>query len=72
METEITDTMRLDWLESNPFAAYRDRDPDGGKLYSHFTLVDEDAGRRNGRRGIVKDSLREAIDEAIKGTTPTP
>lgn len=64
LERAQKDTARLDWLEAHPFMAYRDRDPESGHLDDHFTLVDENKGRRDGRRGIVKATLREAIDEA--------
>ena len=56
------DTERLDWLETHPFAAYRDRDPGTGMMYDHFTLVAEDA---RPRIGIVNQSLRAAIDIAM-------
>ena len=57
------DKRRLDWLESHPFMAYRQRDPRNGRMYDHFTLVDEDFGAS--RVGIVKSTLRDCIDEAL-------
>jgi hypothetical protein len=68
--TPPTDTDRLNWLETHPFMAYRTRDEEDGKLFEHFTLVDEDDGRQAGRRGIVHDTLRECIDEAILFSAP--
>ncbi len=63
---KYTDAQRLDWLEKHPFTAYRDRDPADKKLCDHFTLVDEDRGRKQGRTGITAPTLRDAIDEAMK------
>ena len=68
--TPPTDTDRLNWLETHPFSAYRARDPEHNLLEDHFTLVDEDAGRKHGRRGIVHNTFRECIDEAIATSTP--
>lgn len=60
------DTKRLDWLEQTPFMAYRQIDPETKKPYNHFTLVDE---RKLERVGIVMNTLREAIDVAMKSQT---
>lgn len=65
-----TDTDRLNWLEIHPFMAYRTRDEEDDKLSEHFTLVDENAGKKNRRRGIVHNTLRECIDEAILSSAP--
>ncbi len=65
------DTARLDWLDANAFTAYRGRDPEHGKLSDHVTLVDEDLYHSHEQRtGIVKPTLREAIDEARASLTP--
>lgn len=61
---EHPDTSRLNWLENHPFTAYRERYPDHGELYDHFTLVDED---RKPRVGLVTDTLRAAIDASRAG-----
>jgi hypothetical protein len=59
------DTERVEWLEANPFTAYRVRDLDNGKMENHFTVVNEDASEvRGGRFGCVKATFRKAIDEA--------
>lgn len=65
----ITDTLRLDWLEKHAFTAYRSLQPDTGKPEGHAVLVDE---RKVPRVGIVHDTLRECIDEAMEGITPAP
>jgi len=62
------DSERLDWLENSAYIAYRDRDPENKTLCDHHTLVDEDDGRKNGRRGIVEKTIREAIDAAMART----
>lgn len=56
------DRERLDWMETNPFMAYRDRDPEDGTLSKHFTFVNED---KKPRRGTTAPTLRAAIDAAI-------
>lgn len=63
----MTDTEMIDWLEENPFTAYRDIDPEHGKPYDHFTLVDEVKCLLRGRTGIVKPTLRECITAAAEG-----
>lgn len=63
------DKERLDWLEKHPFMAYRDRDPASGDMCDHFTLVDEDKGRKHGRTGIVQLTLRDCIDAASRAGT---
>lgn len=55
------DKDRLDWMEANPFMAYRSIDPENYILSGHFTAI-----KRGGRTGIVKFTFREAIDEARK------
>lgn len=57
------DRERLEWLESHPFIAYRDRDLGTSELHGYFTLVDED---KKPRTGIVKDTLRQCIDAAMQ------
>ena len=51
------DKARLDWLEQTPFMAYRNTES------NHYTVVNETLPER---RGIVKATLREAIDAARK------
>lgn len=66
--SETTDKQRLDWLDSHQFTAYRDRDPEHGKLSDHATVVDESApGSRRGHTGTI----REAIDSAMAAERST-
>ena len=67
LTASIADMERMEWLEANPYMAYRDRDCESRMLCDHHTLVDEDRGHRHGRRGIVSPTIREAINAAMKG-----
>jgi len=59
------DTKRIEWLEAHPFTAYRHRDP-GTRKVTHAVVVDEDRGATSGRTGVVKPTLRAAIDAAME------
>jgi hypothetical protein len=63
------DKRRIDWLETHPFMAYRQRDPENGEMPPYFCLVDEDDGVKHGRRGICDASLRECVDKAIRSSS---
>ena len=56
------DAERLDWLDANGFTAYRRIDPIDG-LEDHCVVVHE--GQKP-RRGNVADTIREAIDAAMR------
>ena len=57
------DTKRLDWLEHHPFTAYQHRNPET-RAATRAVVVDEDQGETYGRTGLVRLTLREAIDAA--------
>ena len=56
------DALRLDWLDDNGFSAYRAIDPIDG-LSGHCVVVHE---TMKPRRGNVADTIREAIDSAMR------
>lgn len=51
----MTDTERLDWLQAKRATVYR------ADIGLHWVVVDE---TKRDRRGVVGDSLRDAIDKA--------
>ena len=59
------DTKRLDWLEQHPFTAYQHRDIETRRI-GKAVVVDEDKGETYGRTGLVRLTLREAIDAAAQ------
>lgn len=60
LEAAREDAARMDWFDANWFSAYRQCDPIDG-LSKHCVLVDES---QRARRGLVADTMREAIDQA--------
>lgn len=60
---DLLDKVRLDWFHARAFTMYRNRDPVTNALTNHVTLVNEDA--KGSRRGILGQTIREAIDAAI-------
>lgn len=56
------DAARLDWLDSLGFTAYCNRDPETRER-GHVVFVNEDA--KGARKGIVRQTIREAIDQAM-------
>jgi len=62
LETVAAAVEQYERLSSAPFMVYRQRDPASGKLYDHFTVVNED---ESPRRGHTAPTLLEAIDDAF-------
>jgi hypothetical protein len=59
---DAKDAARLDWLDANGFTAYRAIDPLDG-LSKHCVVVHE---TQRPRRGNVADTIRQAIDAAMR------
>jgi hypothetical protein len=62
LEALRRDKERLDWMEANPYTAYRQRDHETGRVPDYHVLVSEDV---HPRVGILKATFREAIDAAM-------
>lgn len=57
----MTDERRLDWLERNGATLYESRSSNP----SYWVVVPE---KESSRRGILGDTLRDAIDKAMSGS----